>query len=104
MTQKWSTARGEHAENFPENQRKFPTHGMETDEVRVVLEYSQQACEALMSVPIIWELIVRQGFPLEYGGAQNIPLGPRNLPQPRRGIKSILPGPRSFPQPRGRAQ
>jgi len=113
-----SPARGKHAENFPENQRKFPTQGTETDEARVVLEYSQQACEARMSFPIVWELIGRQGVPPDQGGAQNIPPDPRsflqprgrvqsilpglsNIPQPRGGLKSTLPGPSNLPQPRG---
>jgi len=91
LTQGGSPARGEHAENFPENQRKFPTHGMETGEARVLLEYSQQAYEALMNIPIVWELIVRKGFPPDHwGGAEYSPRSEEFSPARREGTANMV--------------
>jgi len=41
-----SPGRGEHAESFLKNQRKFPAQETVTDEAQVVLKNSQEACEA----------------------------------------------------------
>jgi len=85
LAQGGSPAPGGRAGNFPEDQRKFSAQGTEADEDQVVLEYSQHACEALMSIPIFWQVIVRQDLPPDQGGggAQNIPPGPRSFPQPK---------------------